>query len=311
MVRRWVAGAAAVLVVLGVAGCSSDGGSSAATPTITRKAWTPAGLATAKAATDKIAAAIPGQCTDAAASDISRFAFGMQQVHSTIVPVAQVNCTVNTEVVEINVFASTRDRDRFLDDRATGLCRLALAQAEKYKGKLTFPGLRWDVGAGNITLQPDSEAVARQLSVITGGHYDPRGCAKGITMDWDSGAVASLDALGKKVTDSGHGCSPVDLVGRDTIREAATQSNAKLPVALATCPFDTGQIEILTYARSTPAVKTFIAERVKVACAADPASGHIEGDGYSVLAPGTIAEQVHGVVGGTLAATTCTGAAAP
>src|SRR6185312_8170991 len=70
MVRRWVALAAALVIVVGVAGCSSGGGSSAAAPKLTRKAWTPAGLATAKAATDKIAAAIPGQCADPTVSQI-------------------------------------------------------------------------------------------------------------------------------------------------------------------------------------------------------------------------------------------------
>ena len=313
MVRKWVLAAVAMVLMLGVAGCSSGGGSSAGNeplPKLTRKNWTPGGLATAKATTDAIAAGVPGQCADAAVSDISRFPFGMQQVHSKIVPTAQMTCTVNDEVVEISVFETTQDRDRFVDDRSTGLCRLAKAQAVKYKKALQFPGLRWDVGAGNITVQPDTQAVARQLVRITGGRYDGRQCG-GFASDWDSKAITAIDTLGQRIATAGHGCPFVDLTARETLPALGKYTARQLPAALGSCAFDGTSIEMITYDRTTPQVKSLIADRVRQACVGDPALGRIDGDGFTVLAGGTIAEQVHGVVGGTLADTSCGGTASP
>src|SRR4051794_3092515 len=176
MVRNWIA---VVVTVLGLAGCSSSGGSAAfELPKLQGKDWTPAGLATAKAASDAIAAAMPGQCAEAGVSNFGDLAFGMERVRSRVIPTGQMTCDVNGEVVEISTFTTARERDRFVDDRSTGLCRLAKAQAKRYKARLAFPGLRWAVGAGNVTLQPDSETIARRLAAITGGRYEGRGCAK-------------------------------------------------------------------------------------------------------------------------------------
>jgi hypothetical protein len=305
MVRKWVVSVAVAVVALGLTGCSSDGGSSTAPPKLTRKDWTPAGVATAKATAAAIAQAIPGQCADAGVSDFSQLAFGMERVNSKIVPTAQMTCNVNDEVVEISVFVNAGDRDRFVDDRSEGLCRLATAQAKKYKSRLTFPGLRWDVGAGNLTVQPDSQSLARRLSVITKGGYDGRGCAGGITVDWDSDAITALDALGARIAAAGHGCASVDLVPRESLDQSRNLTNAQLPAAFGNCAFDGTSIELITAARATPQVKAFVDQRVRSACVGDPAVGRIDGDGFTALAPGTIAEQVHAVVGGTLAPTSC------
>src|SRR4051812_9696971 len=138
MVRNWIA--VVVMAVVVVSGCSSDGGSDAAPlPKLTRKDWTPAGLATARATVDTITQALPGQCADLGVGDISALPANMQIVHSTIEPTAQMTCTVNDEVVEISVFESAHDRDRFVDDRSSGLCRLAKAQAKKHKSRFIFP----------------------------------------------------------------------------------------------------------------------------------------------------------------------------
>jgi hypothetical protein len=203
------------------------------------------------------------------------------------------------------VFASARDRERFVDDRSTGLCRLAKAQAKKYKSRLQFPGLRWDVGAGNVTVQPDSQSLARRLAAITKGRYDGRGCAKDITVDWDSDAITALDALGARIAAAGHGCSFVDLTPRESLDQTRKLTDRQLPIALGHCSFDDTTIELITSARSTPQVKAFVDQRVRSNCTVDPAVGRIEGDGFAVLAPGTVAEQVHAVVGGTLPATSC------
>jgi hypothetical protein len=307
MVRKWVVTAAVAAVALGLAGCSSDGGSASdfKLPKFARKDWTAAGLTTAKATTDAVVAAMPGQCADAAVSPFGDIAAAMEAVHSKVLPTAQMTCDVNDEVVEVTVFANRRDRDQFVADRSQGLCGLAKAQAVKYKSRLTFPGLRWAVGAGNVTLQPDSEMIARRLSAITGGEYEPRGCAKGITTDWDSRAITALDALGKRIADSGHGCPQVNLIPRESLDVTRKLTNAQLPAALGGCPFDGAQIELITYDHTSPQVEKFVAGRVRSACVGDPAIGHIDGDGFTVLAPGTIAEQVHAVVGGTLAPTSC------
>jgi len=305
MVRKWVVTAVVAVLALGLTGCDSGGGSTAAPVKLTRKDWTPSGLATAKATTAAIAQALPGQCADASVSDFSQLPNAMEVVHSTVEPTAQMTCTVNDEVVEFTVFESTRDRDRFVDDRSTGLCKLARAQAKKYKSRVTLPALRWDVGKGNVTLQPDSQGLARQLSLITGGAYDGRACAGSITADWNSRAITTLDALGRRIATAGHGCPSVALGSREEFGKSARLTDAQLPAAFGTCDFDGAQVAIVTFARSTPQVKKFVNEQVSKACVGDPATGRIEGDKFAVVAPGTIAEQVHAAVGGTLAPTSC------
>jgi hypothetical protein len=305
MVRKWVVPALVAVVALGLTGCDSGGGSTAAPVKLTRKNWTPGGLATAQATVAALTQALPGQCVDAGVSDFAQLPNAMQVVHSTVEPTAQMTCNVNDEVVEITVFANARDRDRFVNDRSTGLCTLARAQAKKYKSRFVFPGLRWDVGAGNMTLQPDSQGLARRLSLITGGAYDGRACAGSITADWNSHAIATLDALGKRIATAGHGCGFVDLTAREEFGKSVRLSDAQLPAAIGTCQFDADSIAIVTYARATPHVKKFIAEQLRAACLSDPATGRIDGDKFVVIAPGTIAEQVHAVVGGRLAPTSC------
>jgi hypothetical protein len=97
----------------------------------------------------------------------------------------------------------------------------------------------------------------------------------------------------------------VDLTGREEFARTSRLTDAQLPAALGNCQFDGAQIGMITYARSTPQVKQFIAEQLRTACVGDPAAGRIDGDRFVVIAPGTIAEQVHAVVGGTLAPTSC------
>jgi len=170
---------------------------------------------------------------------------------------------------------------------------------------LQFPALRWDVGKGNITVQPDSQGLARRLSIITGGTYDGRACAGSIVTDWNSAAITALDALGQRIATAGHGCGFVDLIGREEFGRSRNLTDAQLPAAIGNCTFDGSQIGLITYARATPQVTKFVDEQVASACVADPAIGRIEGHKFAVIAPGTIAEQVHAVVGGTLAPTSC------
>jgi hypothetical protein len=302
MVRRSVV-VVVLAIALVIAGCSSDGGSDAAPlPQLTRKDWTPAGLATARATVGAITQGLPGQCTDAGVSDFSALASNMQMVHSTIEPTAQMTCNVNDEVVEISVFATTRDRDRFVDDRSNGLCRLAKAQAEKHKSRFVFPGLRWDLGAGNVTVQPDSESLARRLSLATGGRYDGRSCPGSITSNWDTTAINAVDALAKRI---GHGCDFVDLVPRESLDRSNKLTDTQLPAAYGSCSFDGSTIQIVTFSRSTPQVKTFIDQRVRQACAGDPAAGRIDGNKFTVVAAGTVAERVHATVGASLPLRAC------
>ena len=306
MVRNWFVTALTVAMVAVGAGCSSNSGSSAL-PKLTRKDWTRAGLAEVNAAAAAITRAEPGQCANGAPNDFAQFPISMKALHSRVVPTGQLLCDVDGETVEITAFASVRDRDRYLDDRSTGICARAKAQAVEHKQPNIFAGLRWAVGAGNLTLQPDSQGLAQRLSAITAGRYVARPCSDALTMDWDPKAVTALNALGRKIAASGRGCDRVELVGRETLQKTSRLTAAQLPAAMGTCTFGASTVELITYVRSTPQVKQFVDDRAKAACTGDPALGRIEGDKFAVLAGGTIAEQVQGVVGGTLAPTACGG----
>ena len=311
MVRRWVA-VAAVAVVVVLAGCSSDGGSSASSdfklPDLTGKDWTPAGLATAKATTDAIAQALPGQCADAAVTNFADLAFGMEQVRTKIIPTGQMTCDVNDEVVEITVFAEpSAIATASWTTAPPGLCRIAAAQQKKYKARATFPGIRWVVGAGNVTLQPDSESLARRLGVITGGTYVPTPCDNGVHADWDADAITALDALGARIGAAARVRVRRPRRPRDPAEHPGVHGRAAARWRWRHCAFDGTQVELISHLRTTPQVTSFLTDRVKTACAADPAVGRIDGDGFTVLAPGTIAEQVHAVTGGTLAPSSCGG----
>ena len=178
-------------------------------------------------------------------------------------------------------------------------------EQKKYKARASYPGIRFVVGAGNVTLQPDSESLGRRLALITGGTYVPRPCDNGVHADWDADAIAALDALGARTR------RPRVRVRRPrrprTLPSTQEFTDAQLPLAVGHCGFDGAQVELISHLRTTPQVTSFIADRVKTACAADPAVGRIDGDGFTVLAPGTIAEQVHAVTGGTLAPSSCAG----
>jgi hypothetical protein len=311
MVRRWSVVAGLVMLAVVTAGCDGGGSGSTTLPTLPRKDWTRTGLAAANAIAARIDKALPGQCANPAPNDFSQFPISMKQFNSSVVPTGQVLCDVNGETVEISVFSAAADRDRFVSDRSNGVCRRAKEQAAQHKQPLSFPGLRWTVGAGNIVLQPDSQSLAARLAEITGGRYVPRPCAPKFTMDWDAGAVRAAEAVGARITAAGKGCDVVTLIGREMLMQTRLLTNAQLPAAVGQCQFAGSPIEIITYTRTTPDVTKFIAGRVTASCSADPALGRIDGAGFTVLAGGTIAEQVPAATGGTLATTTCTGSTSP
>src|SRR5205085_12641904 len=130
--------------------------------------------------------------------------------------------------------------------RSTGWCMPAKAQAEKHKSRFTFPGRRWDVGKGDVTVQPDSQGLARKLSSITRGAYDGRACAGSITADWNSRAITALDSLGQRIAAAGHGCPSVDLLSREEFAKSARLTEAQLPAAIGNCQFDAAPIGLIT-----------------------------------------------------------------
>ena len=302
MVHRWVA-SAAVCAALGVvvAGCSSEAG----VPKPTRLDWTKAGLQQTSDLAASIGKALPGQCADAVPNDFAQFPVSMKQFKSDVVPTGQVLCEVNGELVEISVFASSRDRDRYLEDRSTGICTQAKRVAKKANQPLLFSGLRWVVGDGNVTVQPDSESLARKLSSVTNGKYVPRQCATGITIDWDRDATAAMGDVHRKITVGGKPCGALEMVGRETLQKTRRLTNDQLPAALGSCIVAGSTIEIITYRERNQAVDTFIADRARQACAGDSALGRIDGALFTLLVPGTVAEDLVQAVAGTLAQTTC------
>jgi len=300
MVRKAFVAGLSLLALVG-AGCSSDSGSSATSfPTTARKNWTTAGLAQAHATADALARAIPGQCTDAADNDFTRFPLSMKQFNSPVVPTGQLLCTINDETVEISAFANAKDRDRYVDDRSTGICARAAEMAKKDKKPFLISGLRWVSGAGNITVQPDSEGLARQIAGITKGRYVPRSCTKLVTMDWNGEAVKTVNAVAAKIATAGEGCDSVTVLGRDTLVKTRTITAAQLPAAVAQCTVNGGTVQLIAWTQPTKAVRALVKSRSAASCSADPALGRIDGAGWVILAGGTRAERVAQLSGGKL-----------
>ena len=76
----------------------------------------------------------------------------MPQFKTDVVPLGQSLCDSGGETLEITVLDNAAERDRYVKDRADGLCRLATRQAEKLNRPNAFPGTRWVVGKGNIVV---------------------------------------------------------------------------------------------------------------------------------------------------------------
>ncbi len=289
MVRTWAATATACAIA--AAGCSSNG--SSALPKLDRKDWTPAGMVAVNAAAAKIAAVIPGGCANPGPNDFTQFPISMKRFHSKVVPLGQALCDADGETLELSVFASATERDRYIDDRSIGICKAAAQIAKETHKPLVFSGLRWVAGNGNLAVQPDSESLARKVRTAVGGSYISRPCAPGITTDWDATSVTSALAVGAKIT----GCTDLKVVGRETLLRTRQLTNAQLPAALATCTLHGGGVAIVTFSRRTSYVDDFVKRQVTQGCGSDPALGRIDGDGYVIVASGNIAEQVAKAVG--------------
>lgn len=289
-------------LVIAIGGCSSgsSGGGKPAIPKLDRTSWTKAGTSQAEALAADIAKAVPGQCADAVMNDFAMFPLSMQRFESTVVPLGQLTCNVNDEVVEVTVLASAKDRDRYITDRSEGICRAAARQSKRYKQPLQIAGLRWVVGPGNTAVQPDSEQLARTLANALGGKYEGRQCNDDITLDWDPGAVARIESLGTQVAGAVPGCGSLALVDRSTLLKTRTIENEQLPIAVGSCPAAGATITAVTYQRPTEQVDAFVKSQTDRICQADPSFGRVDGDGFVILAPGTVAEQVATATDGKL-----------
>lgn len=294
---------AAAIAIL-AAGCSSSGNDT--TPDIRQKGWTPAGLQETKAVAAKIAAAYPGNCSSATPNDFSMFPISMNRFKSKVVPTGQLLCDFGEEQLEISAFASKQDRDDYVDDRATGICEAATRKAKEIKKPLVFPGTRWVVGEGNISIQPDSESVSRKVSKVTKGVYTARQCAQGISIDWDTKAVALADAIGIKLKAADKGCDSIEYFEREAFMRTRQLTNAQLPIAVASCTFDGKAIDIVTYATKTDEVEKFVANRTKSVCGSDPTLARIDGANFAILATGVIAEPIADLTNGTYPDSSCT-----
>ena len=297
MVKSWASTATAC--ALAVAGCSSthDNG----LPKLDRKDWTPAGITAAAAAAAKIERAVPGECKDPAPNDFSQFPISLKRFNSKVVPLGQSLCNVHDETVEISVFATAKERDRYIDDRSKGICKAATEIAQDAKKPLVFAGLRWVAGDGNLAVQPDSETLAMKIRDAVGGRYIASPCAKGVTSDWDPPSVRAAFGLGAEIPQ----CTNLELTPRESLMRTRLLTNAQLPAALASCALQGTRVTIVTFSQRTKYVDNFTHDQITKACGADPAVGRIDCDGYVIIVDGTKAESVATALSGKLAETAC------
>ena len=167
--QRWLVVAVVALAALG-ASCTGDDGSDAAATTSTTSSpeWDSVASSTAAQVARDLARRVDDGCTDYALYPRRTYVASAEQIGSDV-PLAVGSCMLRGEEVEISVFANREKRDAFVDQRSEIIC----TRASRVEYEL--PGLYW-VAAENWSLQPDSEALARDLARLVGGEFVARTC---------------------------------------------------------------------------------------------------------------------------------------
>lgn len=305
--RRGLWGLLAV-VTLAASACSSSGGSGAVTvpDAVDRvpKEWSAGAVTDIQDLAERLAAVRAGECGDFKLMPTADFANTIVSMQiATVIPRAVGACTIGGENVEIVLFKSTADRDRFVDERRERICTIAARQ------KLGLPGLRFVKGDG-FTLQPDSQTVALDMIEVVGGKYDLASCPGQQAGDWDRASVQQVRALAAKLDAAGHACDLV-IEDKDLSRRTPHYIEVGLPGVLASCDVDLGDgtaptLGLVGFESGGLAAGTFLPRELAELCKGGADVRVVRGDGWAGLVAGeAAATEIAETLGGTVDALDC------
>jgi hypothetical protein len=239
-----------------------------------------------------LAKSFPGQCKDFGLYPRVSYVQNQNKIHGPV-PGAVGSCTVIGENVEISGFASTKERDDFVHQRAQLLC------ARAAKAKSDFPGVRW-VESGTWSMQPDTEGGARTIATRTHSKFVTTSCPGRGQINWSNTDVAHVNQLASTLTKAGLGCADFKLDDRDLLSHNAHYATAGLPGAYGECTVgpDAG-VHIGSFDDTKTTLGQFANNEQQYACSSSKTSKLVIGSDWIVVLPkgqrvADVARALHG-----------------
>ncbi|MFM7270443.1 MAG: hypothetical protein ACKO2C_02260 [Actinomycetes bacterium] len=187
-------------------------------------AWSAANRQRVEEVAGEIRDARTAACAQVNFVDPLKLAPAVQRYGWRAVPGALGDCSFDEdETIEIGVFGSDSERDRFVEERTRSICRRAAAV------QASAPPFAW-VRAPGVTVQADTRSAARQVARAIDGQVDVRRCNLKDTLGWSRGGVERVRKVGAEFVNEVP-CAALGLMDRD--RFAPGESAA--PAAVASC----------------------------------------------------------------------------
>ena len=136
------------------------------------------------------------------------------------------NCEAFNNVLEISVFASSADREEFVNERTNGLCRRGFAV------DAPLPAFQWATGA-EWAVQGDSRGGVVKAAKRLDGIADTRTCSKKITLGWTRPGIATVRRVSALITGANVECLGFALLERADVIQG--DPVGKAPAALGAC----------------------------------------------------------------------------
>lgn len=301
--RRAAVAAMAITLAGLLAACGGD--DSAGRPELQPlpERWAAADRAEVRRIARSIRSAGSERCSDVGFVSPADLARGRALNDWRIAPRAIGTCDIAGEAVEVGVFASADDRDRFMDERTTVLCRKAAAVG------VEVAPFSWAYG-GTWSLQADEPRTARASAARLDGETRIRRCDSEATLGWTRAGVRVVRRLVADFSDTPAEqvpCSGFALVDRDRVLAGADRG--EVPAALGTCTIigpegatgsGTQTAYVAAFDRRSMRPAAFVGSLLDGPGACRYALTAVAGDGWVVVAPSAVTGAVVDATGGTV-----------
>ena len=224
-----------------------------------------------------------------------------------IAPTAAADCDRAGETLEYVTFDSSRDRDRFVDERTTALCTAAAATGAQ------LPPFAWVKNAtGDAwSVQADVPATAKAVAKALGGVTDVRKCDRNDTLGWTKTSIAAVRGLTAKVVGANVPCSGFRLLTRDAVTQGV--KGIKTPSAVGVCAITTAAgatavaggtpaqtMVLATFDAKSEPRDQFVEEALSGTAACSAPATAVVGKDFAIIGPTEYAAKVAEVTGGTV-----------